>query len=423
MNSIEDIFIEVNQAENRRSHIHKMFNVMQQYNVVATRIEGRKIWTSPDHWVYDFASCNYLGLDLDPQMQEDVSHEIEKWGVHPSWCRLVASPHIYEELECKLAQLIGTEATLILPTVTLISIGVLPALVGKKGVLLLDKSGHETMYEAAKIARDNGSTLESFRQGDFATLEQLLIRHQENPRKVILVDGVYSMSGDIANLPVLVELAKKYNAILYIDDAHGFGVIGENPSPEMPLGWKGNGVVKHFNLSYENIIYVGGCSKAYSSLAAFVGCSKKMKTFLQAYATPYDLSGPCPTASLSTLLKGLEINEKRGDLYRKKLGELTQKTIRGLRDLGFTVYNQSGFPIVYVVIGETQSLIETANLLFKEGILVTVSPYPMVKKGDDGHRITLTAANTEGEVEHLLQAFTKVKEWLAEHRAPQFALQ
>lgn len=405
--------IDANLHENRRALIREMFSRMRQYNVTALEVKGRKIRVSDDHWVIDFASCNYLGLDLDPEMDLDVSESIKKWGVHPSWCRLVASPNIYNEVESRLAKLVGTEAALILPTVTLISLGVIPVLVGKSGVIFLDKSGHETMYEAAKVARDSGASLESFKQDDFERLEELLEKHKDNPRKVILIDGVYSMTGDYANVPRLVELAKKYEAILYIDDAHGFGVVGENPSEEFPLGRKGNGIVKYHGLNYDNILYVGGCSKAYSSLAAFVACSNEMKTFIQAFATPYDLSGPCPTASLATLMKGLEINEERGEEYRKKLWKITDKAIRGLRELGFTVMNKTGFPIASVLIGDTEKLVETANLLFEEGILVTVAPYPMVEQGQEVHRLTFTSANTEEEVEQLLRAFAKVKEHLS----------
>ena len=226
MKTTEQNLIQVNMEENRRGLIRDMFNKMRQYNVTAKEIVGRNIRVSDTHWVLDFASCNYLGLDLDNEMDFTVSNEIDKWGVHPSWCRLVASPDIYNQLEDRIAKLIGTEACVIFPTVTLISIGVLPVLVGKSGVLLLDKSGHETMYEGAKIARDNGATLESFAQGDFDTLEQLLKKHQQNKRKVILVDGVYSMTGDYANIPRLVELAKQYDALFYIDDALVFGVVG-----------------------------------------------------------------------------------------------------------------------------------------------------------------------------------------------------
>ena len=409
MNNTESMLIVANMAENRRGLIREMFETTKQYRVTALGIDGRKIKVSNNHSVIDFASCNYLGLDLDPDTDKTVALEIDRWGVHPSWCRLVASPAIYNELEDEISQLIGTEACIIFPTVTLISIGLLPALVGKGGVLILDKSGHETMYEGAKIARDSGATLESFKQDDFAALEGLLEKYEDNPRKVIMVDGVYSMTGDYADLPRLVSLAKKYNALVYVDDAHGFGVVGENPDESHPLGKKGNGIVKYFGLNYENIIYVGGCSKAYSSLAAFVGCSKEMKTFIEAFASPYDLSGPCPTASLATLSQGLKINKERGDEYREKLWRLTNTAIEGLRRLGYTVTNKTGFPIVSVHIGNTEKLITSANVLFDEGILVTVAPYPMVRKGEEVHRITITSANTEQEITKLLMAFEKIK--------------
>lgn len=408
----EDKIIEVNEAENRRALIRQMFKRMKQYNVHALEIKGRKIRVSDKHWVTDFASCNYLGYDLDPAIKLNVDEEIERWGVHPSWCRLVASPQIYDDLESRLAKLVGTETTLILPTVTLISIGVIPALVGKAGVMFLDKSGHETMYEGCKIARDNGATLKSFKQGDFETLEKLLQEHKDNPRKLVLIDGVYSMTGDYADIKVLQALCVKYGALLYIDDAHGFGVVGENPDKNNPFGYKGNGIVKYAGCGYENIVYVGGCSKAYSSLAAFVACTKKMKTFLQAFATPYDLSGPCPTASLATLWKGLDVNEQRGDAYRKRLWELTHRGISGLRQLGFEVVNVSGFPIVSVKIGDTEKLIETANFMFDEGVMATICPYPMVIKGEEIHRLTFTAANTDEEVTQLLDVFAKIKKML-----------
>ncbi len=407
--------IDTNMKEHRRGLIHEMFSRMKQYNVVAREMQGRKIRVSDDHWVIDFASCNYLGLDLDPEMEEWVGSSIKKWGIHPSWCRLVASPYIYNELEERLADLLGTETTLVFPTVTLISIGVIPALVGKGGVMFLDKSAHETMYEAAKIARDSGATLVSFPQDDFQKLEELLQVHRDNPRKVILVDGIYSMTGDYANIPLLSSLAQKYHAVVYVDDAHGFGVIGEKPDDIMPLGYKGNGLVRYFGSSYENVIYVGGCSKAYSSLAAFVACTDTLRTFLQAFATPYDLSGPCPTASLATMLKGLDINNKRGDQLRKTLWARTSEVIVGLRQLGFTVMNKTGYPIVSVHIGDTEELIETANLLFDEGILVTVAPYPMMPKGSECHRITVTAANTSAETDELLATFAKVKKYLDDH--------
>ncbi|MEU0503739.1 pyridoxal phosphate-dependent aminotransferase family protein [Nocardia sp. NPDC005998] len=412
MSEIMDRIIEENSRENRRTLIGGMFSRVRQYDVTALEVRGRQIRVTPDHWVTDFASCNYLGLDLDPEMTATVAESIDRWGVHPSWCRLVASPELYVELEERLAKLVGTEAALILPTVTLISIGVIPALVGKNGVLLLDKSGHETMYEAAKIARDNGATLASFVQGDLDRLATLLDQHRANPRKVILVDGVYSMTGDHADLHELLRLAAEYHAVVYVDDAHGFGVVGENPSTATPFGQRGNGIVRHLGLDYDNVLYVGGCSKAYSSLAAFVACSKKMQTFIKTFATPYDLSGPSPTASLATLWSGLDINDSRGDVLRERLWKLTDHAARGIRELGYRIDNRTGFPILSVEIGDPDMLATAANHLFDAGILVTTCPYPMVARGQDVLRLTLTAANTDAEVDHLIAAFSGLRELL-----------
>ncbi|MGW1996526.1 aminotransferase class I/II-fold pyridoxal phosphate-dependent enzyme [Embleya sp. NPDC001921] len=414
MSSAIDTMISASVRESRRALIGGLFDTVRQYDVTAQGIDGRRIRVDEDHWVVDFASCNYLGLDLDPEMTATVAESVARWGVHPSWCRLVASPRLYVDLEERLADLMGTEKTLILPTVTLISIGVIPALVGRTGVILLDKSGHETMYEGAKIARDNGAKLVSFRQGDFERLRELLHEHRDNPRKLILVDGVYSMTGDYADMRRLSALAAEYGAVVYVDDAHGFGVVGEKPDESAPLGRAGNGIVRHFDSGYDNVVYVGGCSKAYSSLAAFVACSAPMQKFIKTFATPYDLSGPSPTASLATLWSGLDINERRGDVLRDRLWQLTDKALVGLRHLGFTVDNTSGFPILSVVIGDSDVLVDTANRLFAAGILVTVCPYPMVEQGSEVLRITITAANTDAEVDHLLHAFGEIRNHLAE---------
>ncbi len=410
----KDIFNKIISAnlKGQRSTILQVLKASPMFNVNAEEIKGRMIRVGKNHYLADFASCNYLGFDLEKDIMNSVEPAVRKWGVHPSWCRLVASPGIYKEAEEKLAKLIGTEAVLILPTITLIHIGVIPALVGKDGIIFLDKSAHATMYQASKIARDNGSLLVSYKQDDFEMLEKLLKEHKQIEKKIICVDGVYSMSGDYANLKELVKLAKKYDAIVYVDDAHGFGVIGENPSREYPYGRKGNGVVKYLGMNYDHILYVAGLSKAYSSLAAFVGCSIKMKEFLQAYATPYDLSGPCPSASLGSVIAGLKINTEKGDILRNKVYKFTKKTIDGLRKMNLIVKNKTYFPIVTVHVGDTDKLIECSKILYDNNVLVTLSPYPMIPKGEEALRITITAANTEKEIDMLLCAFKKVKEYL-----------
>jgi 8-amino-7-oxononanoate synthase len=410
-------------AENlgsQRASIQAVMARSRMFDADAARIDGRMIEVD-GHWIADFASCNYLGLDLDEEVIASVEPALRAWGVHPSWCRLVASPHLYARCEAALAELIGAEDFLVLPTVTLVHIGVIPALAGKDSVIFLDKFAHMTMYQAAKMARDSGCKLVSFPQDDYERLEDLLQQHRAATKKIVLVDGVYSMTGRYLDLPRVAALAKRYEAAVYVDDAHGFGVVGERPTKEMPYGFRGNGIVRHFGLGYEDdsVIYVAGFSKALSSLAAGVACSKATKAFLKAYATPYDLSGPCPTASLASLLAGLAVNASRGDEARAKLHALTRRAVDGLRGLGFHVENDNYFPIVSVWCGDNDRLIEASRILFDAGVLLTLGPYPMIPAGMEELRITLTAANTEEQVDgYLLRGFAAVRDRLLALGAP-----
>ena len=403
--------------DGQRADIRSVLDSSPMFDAEAKEIKGRKIRFN-DRWYADFASCNYLGFDLNDEIIESIEPALKAWGVHPSWCRLVASPSLYTQAEELLAELIGADDVLILPTVTLVHLGVIPALMGKDGVILLDKSAHMTMYEIAKMARDSGCTLKSFKNGDFDTLESMLAEHKSNPKKLILVDGTYSMTGNYIDVPRISKLASEYDALVYVDDAHGWGVVGETPDEELPYGYKGNGVVRHYDWNYDNILYVGGLSKAYSSLAAFVSCDKKLKSFFKAYATPYDLSGPCPTASLQSVLTGLAVNKHSGDAYRKKLYHLTKRAVDGLRELGFYIDNDTYFPIVSVWVGGSEHLIEASKILWDSGILVTLAPYPMVRQGEETLRITVTAANEDDEVENLIDAFRKIRDYLEKNKAP-----
>jgi 8-amino-7-oxononanoate synthase len=413
---IFDKLIEAN-LQGQRSDIRSVLEASPMFDAEAKAIDGRKIKFG-DKWFADFASCNYLGFDLDNEIIESIEPALKKWGVHPSWCRLVASPSLYVQAEELLANLIGAEETLILPTVTLIHIGVIPAMMGNDGIMFLDKQAHMTMYEAAKMARDSGAKLKSFNHGDMNQLETLLKENKDNRKKMILVDGAYSMTGNYADIPTLSKLAAQYDAIVYVDDAHGWGVVGEKPDANLPYGYKGNGVVRHFDWNYDNVLYLGGLSKAYSSLAAFISCSPNLKSFFKAYATPYDLSGPCPTASLQSLIAALAVNESRGDSLRKKLYRLTHRAIKGLRDLGFYIDNDTNFPIVSVWIGDTEHLVKASQILWDNGILITLAPYPMVRRGDETLRITITASNEEDEVDNLISAFSQIRDYLNKQKAP-----
>src|SRR5205085_2624526 len=213
-------------------------------DAVIDEIDGRMIRIG-GHWLADFASCNYLGFDLDKEIMGAVPEALERWGTHPSWSRLLGSPVLYEQIEERLTELLGADDTLVLPTITLIHMSVIPLLAGD-GTLYVDKRAHKTIYEGCQLAAAHGATVKRFRHDDLEELERLLHERGKGPR-MICVDGINSMTGNAADITTLAQLARTHGALLYVDDAHGFGVIGERAADEQsPYGSRGNGVIKHF---------------------------------------------------------------------------------------------------------------------------------------------------------------------------------
>jgi 8-amino-7-oxononanoate synthase len=375
-------------------------------DAVVDEIDGRMIRIG-DRWLADFASCNYLGFDLDRSIIDAVPAFLDRWGTHPSWSRLLGSPVLYEQIEQGLTELLGCEDVLLLPTITLIHLSVIPVLAAG-GTVFVDRRAHKTIYEGAQFASVRGATMKRFEHEDTADLERLL-RADHSRTRLICIDGVNSMTGNAPDLAAFAELARRYDAILYVDDAHGFGVIGERDPTELrPYGRRGNGVVRYFGESYDRIVLVGGLSKAYSSLAAFIACPPELKRLLKTAAPPYLYSGPSPVASLATVLAGLAVNETRGDEIRADLWDKTDRVLRCLERLGAHTPNHSGFPIIEVPLARGEDIDAVGRFLFANGIYVTLAAYPLVPRNEVGFRIQVTAANTLAEIEQLTDVLEKL---------------
>jgi 8-amino-7-oxononanoate synthase len=368
-------------------------------DAVIDEIDGRQIRIG-DRWLTDYASCNYLGFDLDEEIIAAIPRYLERWGTHPSWSRLLGSPVLYEEIESRLTELLGAEDSLVLPTITHIHMSVIPVLAGS-GTVFLDGRAHKTIYDGAAFAQGRGATLARFHHNDLDQLQELLEGDWRRPG-MICIDGVNSMTGNPPDLAAFAALAREHDVLLYVDDAHGFGVIGER-SPEEPCayGLRGNSIVRHLGESYDNVILVGGFSKAYSSLLAFIACPTAIKQVLKTAAPPYLYSGPSPVASLATVLEGLRVNEVRGDRLRAELHRLTGRVLDRVHELGIATPNASGFPIIEVPLADPDSVGEVGDLLFDRGIYATMAAYPLVPRHEVGFRLQLTAANTDAQVDHL----------------------
>jgi len=250
-----------------------------------------------------------------------------------------------------------------------------------------------------------------FDHNDPTDLERRLGLHRERSRKIIAVDGVYSMSGAYPPLPEFVRLARKHGARVYVDDAHGLGVIGENPTPDNPYGDRGNGVVRYFGLRHdEDIVYVGGMSKAFSSMVAFVTCADEAERRRLSMASTSIFSGPCPTGSLASALAGLRISQDyEGAAIRRRVLDLTRRLVAGARAAGFAVDNNGLFPLVSVRIGAASDVVKACNVLWEHGILITPALFPAVPIDRGALRFTITAANTEEQVCVAIEALRKVR--------------
>ncbi len=371
-------------------------------DAVIDEIDGRMIRIG-DRWLADFASCNYLGFDLDREIIDSVPAALDAWGTHPSWSRLLGSPVLYEQIEERLTELLGSEDSLVLPTITHIHMSVIP-LLAASGTIFLDERAHKTIYDGCQAAKARGAAVRRFRFEDPDHLDQLMAAERD-PNRLVCMDGVNSMTGNPPDLGAFAAVARRHGALLYVDDAHGFGVIGERgPGESSPYGMRGNSIVRHAAETYDNLVLVAGFSKAYSSLLAFIACPTEVKQMLKVAASPYLYSGPSPVASLATVLAGFDVNEQRGDALRARLHALTTRLLDGLRRLDIDTPNRSGLPIVEIPLRDHRRIAEVGQYLFDQGVYVTLAAYPLVPKSEVGFRVQLTAANTEAEVDAALCA-------------------
>jgi 8-amino-7-oxononanoate synthase len=391
----------------RWAELARLKNATRLYDAVIEEIDGRRIRIG-DHWLADFASCNYLGFDLDPEIMAAPEEAIRRWGTHPSWSRLLGNPRLYPEIEERLTELIGADDTLVLPTITHIHLSVIPVL-ADHGTVFCEAQAHRTIFDGCSVAKGQGATLHRWRMDDLDHLREMLRAAPADRPRLVCMDGVNSMSGNPPQLSEIAEICRAEGALLYVDDAHGFGVIGERrPDETSAYGMRGNSVVRHLGEVYDGLVLVGGFSKAYSSLLAFIALPTDLKELLKFAAAPYLYSGPSPTASLATVLAGFAVNEKRGDDIRADLHRKTMRVLDHVRGLRIDCPNKSDFPIIEIPLQRSAEIDDVAEVLWKRGIYVTLAAYPLVPRDQAGFRVQVTAANTDSEIDELNAALTEL---------------
>lgn len=367
------------------AHLYPYFRVIESAQDPEVIINGKKMIM--------IGSNNYLGLTNHPKVKDVVIETVKKYGSGCAGSRFLnGTLDIHVQLEEKLARFIRKEAALIFSTGFQVNLGVISALVGKDDVVIIDKMDHASIIDGCRLTY--GDVLK-FRHNDMKDLERVLQNH-DGRAKLIIVDGVFSMEGDIANLPGVVKLAKQYGARVMVDDAHGIGVLGKT----------GRGTAEHFGLEGEIDLIMGTYSKSLASIGGFIAGSEQVVHYVKHFARALIFSASPPPASVAAVSAALDIIESEPERIAW-LWKNTHKMLNGFRDLGFET-GQSETPIIPVIVGENETAFKMAMMLQEEGVFVNVAISPAVPEGHALIRTSYMATHTDEQLDRVLAAFQKV---------------
>ena len=340
-------------------------------------------------------SNNYLGLANHPRLKKAVIEAIEKYGVGSGSVRPIAGTmKIHLELEQEMAKYKRKEASITFQSGFAANMGSIPQLVDQGDLIISDELNHGSIIDGIRLSR---AEKRIYGHRDVSSLEKILATEAKKFRRILVVtDGVFSMDGDIAPLPEIVKLCDEYNALLYVDDAHGDGVLGEN----------GRGIANHFHLEDKVDIEMGTFSKAYGCVGGYIVGSKLLCEYLRNKVRPYLLTGSQPPPVVAACLEAIKIVQEDSSLFTK-LWDNTRYFKKSLQQLGFDI-GQSQTPITPIIIGENKTTKEFSKMLFKEGVFGVPIYYPMVPKGKARIRTIVTAVHTKQDLDFALNAFEKV---------------
>lgn len=338
-------------------------------------------------------SNNYLGLTNDPRVKEAAIKAVEKYGTGCAGSRFLnGTLDIHVELEEKLARFMRKEAAIIFSTGFQVNLGVISALVGKDDVVIIDKMDHASIIDGCRLSYGE---IKKFRHNDMHDLERVL-KDADGRGSLIVVDGVFSMEGDIINLPEVHKLARKYNARLMVDDAHGIGVLGKT----------GRGTCEHFGLEQDVDIIMGTYSKSLASIGGFVAGDKDVIHYIKHFARSLIFSASPPPASVAAVSAALDIIEQEPERI-ERLWKNTHRMLKTFKELGFEV-GPSQTPIIPVIVGENETAFKFAMMLQQEGVFANVAVSPAVPNGKALIRTSYMATHTDEHLDIVTEAFKKV---------------
>jgi 8-amino-7-oxononanoate synthase len=365
--------------------IYPYFRAIESEQDTVVLINGKKVLM--------FGSNSYLGLTNHPKVKEAAKAAIDKYGTGCAGSRFLnGTLDIHIKLEEKLASLVKKEGALCYSTGFQVNLGVVSLLAGRNDYLLLDDLDHASIIEGSRLSF---SKVLKFDHNNMVALESKLKLCEKDRIKLIVVDGVFSMEGDIVKLPEIVELAKKYDASIMVDDAHSLGILGEN----------GSGTSSHFGLTDNVDLIMGTFSKSFASLGGFIAADEEVINFIKHNSRSLIFSASMTPASVASVLASIEIMETEPERI-KHLWEMTAHALNGFKSAGFDT-GKSETPIIPLFIRDDIKALRLTQELLKDGVFVNPVVSPAVPKEDCLIRYSLMATHTKEQVETSIEKITK----------------
>jgi len=338
-------------------------------------------------------SNNYLGLTTHPKVKEAAQQAISRYGTSCTGSRFLnGTLAMHEQLERELADFVGKEEALIFSTGMQVNLGTISALISRDDVVILDKDDHASIVDGARLGYGK---IERFRHNDVEHLERVLKSLPENVGKLIVVDGVFSMGGDLADLPAIYPIAQKYGARIMVDDAHGMGVTG-----------RGRGTAAQFGMTDQVDLIMSTFSKSFASLGGFVAGDDEVIHYVKHNARSLIFSASIPAANAAAALAALHVIREEPELA-DRVNQIGKRISDELRGMGFNVGN-SVTPIVPVIIGDDERTFLTWKRLFENGVFVNPVVSPAVPQGMQLLRTSYMASHTDAQMDQVLDTFKKV---------------
>jgi 8-amino-7-oxononanoate synthase len=343
-------------------------------------------------------SNNYLGLTSHPEVIQASIEATLKYGTGVSGSRFLnGTLNLHRELEDELAIFLNQEDCSIFGTGFQTNLAIISSIAGRNDIIFSDKENHASIYDGTRLSY---AEVIRFEHNDMKDLEEKLAKAPENKGKLIITDGVFSMSGDIANLPEIVRLAKKYNARTMVDDAHGLGVLGQG----------GRGTAEHFGLEKEIDIIMGTFSKSLASLGGYMAADKDIVEFIRHNSRPYIFSAALPPANTAAALAALRILKREPERV-KALADISEYMRQGLKARGLKI-KDSKTPVIPIYTYTTLKTMFACNQLFEQGVYVNPVISPATPVGECLIRTSYTATHTEKQMDIAIDKIAKVLESL-----------